>query len=251
MKKNGNRNMNIFEIETTKLSNYIKAVTKLYGGFARIKINQDGWETIMLEPSGVAMVDVKLFKNDFFVYPEDIKKDIEFVIDFDKFMMFIRKVEKGGNIAKIIIDDEMKITVDGITRTFMFLDKEKIEYFKIPSLTFDVICYAPSDIVMNALHVADTLSEYVTMIAEKDKWVIKAENGNEKMIAIFEDNVNFNNKEISRVIATYPLDFLIDIIDVVKDWTALNVCFEYSKDNPLKISAGENIFFLIAPRVEE
>lgn len=221
---------------------------------ARLKIGKDAIEMVAMDPANVAMVIFKLFSSAFSEYSVD--KETNLAINLNNLKQILRRAKPNDMVTLEMDDNRLKITLRGESiRTFSIpiIDLEHKEQ-RIPELTFPVSIETSSVFLNEAIEDADIVAESVMLIAEPQKFTVKADGdlstANIEIKAGPETKIILEGKE--KIKAKYSVEYLKKMMQGSK--LADKVTINFNHDYPLRINYNAidrvMLSFILAPRVE-
>ena len=231
---------------------------------AKFKITTDGLELVAMDPANVAMVVFKLLSSCFTQY--ELEKPEELAINLNNLKQDLRRT-KSDDILSFLEEHIRVLTLEteenklqiklkgGTTRSFSIPlieleDKEQ----KVPELTFPVAIDTRANILTESVEDVSVVAESVTLLAEKNQMVIKAEGDLSKaFIEINPDNdTAIKTDSVDKFKAKYSLEYLKKMIAGSK--LTDRVSLSFNNDYPLKVEYKcvdkLSLSFILAPRVD-
>ena len=221
---------------------------------AKFKISTDGLELVAMDPANVAMVVFKLLSSCFTQY--ELEKPEELAINLNNLKQVLRRTKSDDILTLETEENKLKIQLKGgTTRSFSIPlieleDKEQ----KVPELSFPVAIDTRSSILTESVEDVSVVAESVTLLAEKNQMVIKAEGDLSKaFIEINSDNdTAIKTESMDKFKAKYSLEYLKKMIAGAK--LTDRVTMSFNNDYPLKVEYKcvdkLSLSFILAPRVD-
>ncbi|GIU69423.1 MAG: DNA polymerase III sliding clamp [Candidatus Woesearchaeota archaeon] len=219
---------------------------------ARFKIKKDSIEMIAMDPANVAMVVFRLLGSAFVEY--SVKEDVSIGINLTDFKQVLRRVKANDNLMLELIDNKLKITLQGASvRTFFLplIELDEKEQ-KVPELKFKATVRCPSGILNDAIEDVEIVAESVSFQAEDKKFIIAASGDSKKASVEIKPDEFISIKTEEKTKSKYSIEYLKKMIQASK--ISSNVEILFSKDYPLKLEYKEidkiQMIFILAPRME-
>ena len=246
--------MKLVLAEPKYLKDSISIISELVNE-VNINIDDDKIEIIAMDPANVAMVIFKLLGSAFIEY--EVDKPINISVNLDNLKQILRRAKPSDTLTLSLSNDSSRLVVrlsGESTRTFnlALIDIEDREQ-KIPDLKFPLTIEIPTMIFDEAIEDMDIIAESVTLTAEVNRLMIKAES------KLNTANVEINNGEDmsikmsgkDKITARYSIDYLKKMIKGSK--LTDTVILQFDKEYPLKaeykVRDKMDLTFILAPRV--
>jgi proliferating cell nuclear antigen len=221
---------------------------------ARFKITKDSIDLIAMDPANVAMVIFKLFASSFTEY--EVQQEQKIALNLDNLKKVLRRAGPNDILTMELQDSKFKIILKSNTTRTFFLPIIELEERdqKIPDLNFQVTISTSTDILNEAIEDVDIVAESVSLIAEKDKFIVAAEGDltQAKIEISGDDKTDIKTEVDDTVKAKYSIEYLKKMIQGSK--IAPTVTINFSKDYPLRLTYQMIdrliLRFILAPRVD-
>ncbi len=221
---------------------------------ARLKVGKDGIELVAMDPANVAMVIFKLLSSAFSEY--SIDKEINISINLNNLKQILRRAKPNDMVTIEVEENKLKVQLRSESvRTFSLpiIDLEEKEQ-RIPQLSFPISIETSSAFLSEAIEDSDIVAEAVTLMAEHQKFTIRAEGDlssvNVEIKPSDETKITVEGNE--KIKAKYSVEYLKKMMQGSK--LADRVKVQFNHDYPLKIDyhAIDRVLlsFILAPRVE-
>ncbi len=221
---------------------------------AKFKITNDGLELVAMDPANVAMVVFKLLSSSFTSF--NLEKEEELAINLNNLKQVLRRTKSDDVLTLETEENKLKIQLKGNTcRSFSIPlieleDKEQ----KVPELNFPITIETHPNILTESIEDVSVVAESVTLLAEKNQFVIKAEGDLSKAFIEInsDDDTVINTESVDKFKAKYSLEYLKKMIAGAKLTDKVSISF--NNDYPLKIEYKQvdklALSFILAPRVD-
>jgi len=237
------------------LSDSVSIISELVND-VRFRCDKNKIELIAMDPANVAMVIFKLLSSSFTEYKID--EDVEICVSLDSFKQVLKRV-KPSDLLTLELDSEknrLKIKIVGeSSRSFnlSLIDITDNEQ-KIPSLKFPLSVETHSSVFDEAVSDMSIISESVSLIAEKSKFILSSEsklhNARVEVGSDAETNVVL---DVDSVRSKYSLEYLKKMVKAGK--LSPQVKIQFAENYPLKLDYTVKdkfqLTFLLAPRSDQ
>jgi len=217
---------------------------------AKFEFTKTGLQIKVVDPAHVAMITLKMKKEDFREY--DVTDDTEVGLDLEKLKDFL-KAAKSSDIVELIKEDsKLTINLNYLTRTMLTIDPSSITIPKVPQINLSNYVLISTEEFLDGLKVAESISDNVTLHVTTDEFMLYStgEEDQTKLSIPKENLKEFNVTSEAKSI--YPVDYLLRFVKTLScDYIKIYVGTDY----PVKIeftfanNKGEGMF-LLAPRIE-
>jgi len=218
----------------------------------KLTMKKDGLAVRAVDPSHVAMIEMKLSKKAF----EEFKaSDQDIGIDLNKIKDLLKLIKPDEMVSWRSEDKKNRILfeVGNMKRYMSPVDLGGMTDPKVPDLTLPGKVVLDINEVRKGIRAAESISDHIAFLLSPNEFKMEAEGDTEKMeLSLTKD------KGISDMIAPgpmrslYPLDYLTTMVKAINSPT---ITILMANDYPAKIEfqlangAGEGSF-LLAPRIE-
>ncbi len=224
---------------------------------AKFKVDKDKIELIAMDPANVAMVMFKLLSSAFAEY--DVPKDIELAVKLDSLNQILKRA-KPTDVLLMELDEEknrLKIRLKGeSTRTFhiALIDLDEEEQ-KVPNLKFSASIKIPALMFNEAIEDVGVVGETVSLIAEPERFTIKAEGRmNAANIEVTADeSTELKVGDRKKVVSKYSIEYLKKMIkgSRLTDTMLIELDDDYPMALEYIIIDRLMLRFVLAPRTDE
>jgi len=218
----------------------------------KLSIKKEGLYVSAVDPSHVAMIEMKLSKNAFEEYKatdQDIGMDLGKLRDLLKLvrpeeMVSWRSDEKKN---KIILE------IGNLRRSMSPVDLGGMTDPKVPDLTLPGKVTVDINEIRKGIRAAESISDHIAFLMTQADFKMEAEGDTEKMeLVLTKENGITEITSPGTLRSLYPLDYLTTMFKAIN---APTVTIHLANDYPTRIEfqvaggAGEGAF-LLAPRIE-
>jgi len=220
---------------------------------AKFDLNTDGITTKAIDPSNVAMVDLKLSKAAFESFTCD---SAVIAIDLIK-LSDVLGMAREGDLIELELDEighRLRVSYNGITYTLSLLDPSAIRKEpKIPPLSPPCKVIVDGAQVRRAVKAAEKISDCITLGTKGETFYLEAAGDLDQVKLELTKDKLIELTTTQEVKSTFSLDYLDDISKEVAK--ASEVIIELGKDYPMKMkfkiaNGNGDIEYIIAPRIE-
>jgi proliferating cell nuclear antigen len=242
-----------------KWKHSIDAVVNLISE-GHIEIGKDGISIKAMDPSQIAMVSFSMPKSAFLQY--DVPTPTKIGVNFDNLSRILGRARENEKLE--ISDEKNKLQLE-------FFAAKKKRSFKVPSIdiregvqkepsiTHDAIVRMNAGQFKETLKDAELVSSHITLEATPESFNVEVHGeGSDLMVEsdktseeIIELTVKPESSVKGRVRATFPLQYLLDIVKACSD--SESVAINLKSNAPIKIEYSvedANIVYYLAPRIE-
>ncbi|MBS3123816.1 proliferating cell nuclear antigen (pcna) [Candidatus Woesearchaeota archaeon] len=222
---------------------------------AKFKATKDGLELVAMDQANVAMVIFKLLSSSFTQY--DLKQDEELAINLNSLKQILRRAKADDVLSlETTEDNKLNVQMKGTTTRSFSLPTLEIEdkEQKVPALKFPVTILMNSSLLTEAMDDVSVVAESVTLLAEKDLLLVKAEGDLSKAFIEIkgDDNTIIKTETAEKYKAKYSLEYLKKMVSGGKLHEKVSLYF--NTDYPLKLEYKVTdrllLSFILAPRVD-
>ncbi|MFZ5955808.1 MAG: proliferating cell nuclear antigen (pcna) [Nanoarchaeota archaeon] len=228
------------------LSDAINVISDLVSE-VRIKLTEEGFSIVAIDPANVAMVIFKLPRESFSKY--EISNEV-WGVNLSDLKLVLRRATSSSSVLIEQEENQLKITIfDKVKRVFnLSLIEIESEDKNEPELSF--VCKVEMDTsnFSQAVEDCSIVADSCSLISGKDFFVIEGSGSLNSARAEFSGD-EAKIEGIGK--AKYSIEYLMKFIKAGK--LANKVIINFSDDYPLKLDfPGDNmgIRFVLAPRVE-
>ena len=220
------------------------------------EITQEGMSLKAMDPSQISMISFKMPKSVFQTY--EIDQSIALGLDISQFSNVLSRGKKG---------EKAELEVEEGRLVIQFSSEKNKKTFKIPLLEIgsnmqrepkiEYTNYVKmnADSFKESLKDAKLISSHVRLAITPDHFIVdvKGDSGhlNDEFHKDSEDVIEIKTSSKDGARATFPLQYLEDIVKAASASTELGIYLE--TDKPLKITYdinGATIVYYLAPRIE-
>lgn len=225
-----------------------------------IEIGKEGISIKAMDPSQIAMVSFSMPKSAFIQY--DVPTPMKVGVNFDNLSRILGRARENEKLE--ISDDRNKLILD-------FFAAKKKRSFKVPaidiregvqkepSITHDAVVRMNAGQLKETLKDAELISSHVTLEATPESFNVEVHGeGSDLMVEsektseeITELVLKGDPASKGRVRATFPLQYLVDIVKACSD--SENIAINLKSNAPVKVEykvEDANIVYYLAPRIE-
>ncbi|HEC77431.1 MAG TPA: proliferating cell nuclear antigen (pcna) [Thermoplasmatales archaeon] len=220
----------------------------------KFKISPDGIYGRTFDPAHVGMIDFKIKKEIFEEY--ECKEETEIGVDLEKLKDII-KIATNEEIIEFQHDKSegrLIVTKGNITRKLSLLDTSEMRDTKAPSLDLPAEIVAPIAEIAQAIKVAESFSDHVTLMADSEGFQMIAEGDSDVLELKLSKDKLYNLKCEEKVKSMFPLDYFSKMIKMAgskSDEITINLGNDYPIKLSFEIAEGNiKIIYLLAPRIE-
>lgn len=249
-KKVASKEMGLHIVASAKIIKEISNICSTIVNEMKLKVNEKGISTVVVDPSHVAMVQMDIGKEAFEEYHAS---EFELAIDLDKLTELL-KVSTSSDMLTIDYDDEssrLVVQVGNLTRKMALLDTAGVPDPKIPKLLLPAKVVVPAKELSKAIKASGSLSDHMVISVSKEQLEFSAEGDVDtvNMVLSKEDLPVLETKGVYRSI------FSLDYLNALLKGNASEITLNLAEDNPVKAEysfadGNGKVIFLIAPRIE-
>ncbi|MGC8585234.1 MAG: DNA polymerase sliding clamp [Thermoplasmata archaeon] len=217
---------------------------------AKFEFSKTGLQIKVVDPAHVAMITLKMKKEDFREY--DVPDDTEIGIDLEKFKDFLKAAKTSDIVELIKEDSKITINLNYLTRTMSTIDPSSITVPKVPQINLSNYVVISTEEFLDGLKVAESISDNITLHVTMDEFMLYS-TGEEDQTKLNIPKENLKEFNVtSEAKSVYPVDYLLRFMKTI---SSENVKVYVGTDYPVKIEftfasdKGEGMF-LLAPRIE-
>ncbi len=221
---------------------------------ATIVLSQEGLIFRGMDPSHVALIDIRIPNTCFEIW--EVDQDVKFGFRTDEFRQILSSLNKKDPVTIEIHDMELILTQKESRFKIRLIEVSATDT-PLPKIPYDAsIQFDGLDLTVqnfkNALKQISAVSDYVTLDSSETT-VILSGKGDSGDVEINYDRDQFADLNVKQhSISTYSLEYLTPFMQSLTKDSSLRV--EYSSQKPLRLESKINnlgtIHFYLAPRVE-
>ena len=217
---------------------------------AKFNVESGGLQIRAVDPAHVAMVDLRVDPE---AYDEFKADNVELGVDLDKLGDII-KLGRGSEAVHLVYDEHsqrMVMTIGNLVRRMTLLDTATMSDPKIPNLQFPAKIEISTEELMRGIRAAESVSDYVILLVEQDKFELSA-GTQEQMVQTFDEDKLFSIECKDRVRSLFSLDYLSSMVKAIKeDRISLSIGNDYPVRIDFSVLNGHGkVSYLLAPRTE-
>jgi len=234
------------------LKNSINTVSNLLneGNFI---LKKDGFELKSMDSANVAMVDLKMLSSAFKEY--DLENEETIGVNIVDLTSVLRRADSTSPLTIALDDNTLSITMQGKTkRNFKIPLLDIRNESKDLNLKFPASIEVSAEVLESGISDAEIVSDAITLEADPDKFVMRAESENRQMsLELEKGNDALTKLEVNdHVKSTFPLDYMKKMIKASKlaDKVAIGMGNDYPMRIDFKVIDKLLLGFVLAPRIE-
>lgn len=218
----------------------------------KLTLKKDGLYVRAVDPSHVAMIEMKLSKKAF----EEFKAtDQDIGMDLNKIKDLLKLIRPEEMVSWRSEDKKNRIILEvgNLKRSMSPVDLGGMTDPKVPDLTLPGKVVVDINEIRKGIRAAESISDHITFLLTPNDFKMEAEGDTEKM-----ELVLTKDHGLSEIVAPgamrslYPLDYLTTMVKAVNSPTVtINMANDYPTRIEFQIAngVGEGAF-LLAPRIE-
>lgn len=215
----------------------------------KININEDGWNTLIVDPASVMMVSLEVPSEDFLLY--EIDEPIELCVSFVETISNISSSKKGDIIHIEIDGNILKINYGKIRYEQKTMSPDLLRKLpKRPNIPQDIVnIELVTKVMEQAVNACDKLGDFINIDASKDQLSVWTNGSDSKLVSVVAEIPTGKNQAF----ALFSTDYMINAMKGIKHTETFEMSL--STDIPIEIMAGVcrtgKIWYLMAPRIGE
>ncbi|OYT42478.1 MAG: proliferating cell nuclear antigen (pcna) [Candidatus Aenigmarchaeota archaeon ex4484_224] len=205
----------------------------------------------------VAVVDFKILANAFEEY--SIEEESKIGLNVSNFLSILKRAKRKDKLEMSLKENRLEILLTNGSRRRFSLPLIEIGEEEVPpieQLEFTAKAEIRPEVLEDAIKDAEIVSDVILFLANKDKFIMKAEGDISQAEVVLEkgsENLLSLNVKGNEVKARYPIDYLKKMVKASK--LADTIVIEFANDYPMKLSFRVldkvDLTFVLAPRVIE
>ena len=218
--------------------------------------DEEGMKLRATDPSKIAMVDFSLPKHAFREY--DVPGPVKVGLNLSDLQGVFKKAQASESVEMSLSEDGSRFIVELVGRArrrfvLSVLDLGGME-LPLPKISFTATAKVLADVFSSALDDASSFSTHVTIEVSPEDFVMRASGSKGEYVLELKKDVHDALLDLDvteRAKASYPLDYLEDMVSQVNKSAAITVSL--STDAPLKLAyaiGDANFVYFLAPRIE-
>src|SRR3990167_188548 len=217
---------------------------------ATFKIEEEGITFRGMDPSHVALIDVKMSSHSFEKW--NIKTQGLMSVRIEELTKIVKGLDKKESIHLNFDNDLLTVSTKQSKTQLRTIDHSSTDT-PLPKIPYNTTIQISFNDLLKALKQIEVISDYVTFEADNNNFKVsgKGDSGsNERTFERgMEEIVELRVQENSE--ATYSLSYLLPFLKAIKPGT---ITIQYSSKQPVKLTArldnSSTIEFYLAPRIE-
>lgn len=223
---------------------------------AVFRVNDDGLFMRSMDPSRVALLDLRIPRNDFEEF--ELNDDgLVFGLSMDNFYKFLRRGNGGDSLVLRVDGDDVSVLTlkfkGDYVKTFKVplrdVDDDEQE---MPDLHHSVSMSISAGIIQESIKDAGLVSDSLSFEGDDDVCMFSEGSGQRTETSNIGEKLLTDVDIEGSARSTYALSYLSDVLGVLKRGKDLSVSF--GSDMPLKASWGlygeSEVVFVLAPRID-
>ena len=229
---------------------------------AKIVIGKDGFTSLIVDTSHVAMAHITLSKKAFKKYSPPRGKDTikELGLDLHK-LLNVLKLGKDTDVCTLTVDSEknkLVIKFNNLTRRIGLIDATGMMDPKIPTLELAVNGTVTTDALILAAKACNAVSDHLTISTKKGKpcTLTISTVGDTDSVDIkhtVNEDGDLTELEFDVVDSSKTTLSLSYFTDIVKGVSSPTITFRTGNDFPIEFTSESDemtVLYLLAPRIE-
>jgi proliferating cell nuclear antigen len=218
-----------------------------------ISFEEDSLRTIVIDPSHVSVIDMKIKKTSLMEYASDGKYDIG--IDLEKLEDSIKYwkniacftfYKKDGTIE---MSAKNRNELGEYARKMETMDTASFQKVKIPTIESDVEFTLSPKGLLQFLKEASNIADFFTINTDKQIVNFHAKKDTDKVEFVPESIDNFNIDKKCNV--SFSIETILNIVKKIKNYKSITIKIKNDKPMIIKGSGKIDFMMMVAPRIDE
>lgn len=224
---------------------------------AEFIVSKNGLELKATDPSQISMVDFKLNAKAFKKLNIKENETVKFGVDLDYLGQVMSRANKGDELLLSMNPEKtlLQIIFHGSSKRSFSVPLIDISSSQLPNpkIAFEAELKMDARILQDALKDAELISSHVTLLVDKERFVVKAQSSKGAVLneTLKSEKSMKEFKVEDEAQSMFPLDYLQDMLKAADAGAEIDL--KLKSDAPVLVSykiGGAEISYFLAPRIE-
>jgi proliferating cell nuclear antigen len=238
------------EVRQAVLRQVVDAVSIIVSE-GKFKVNQDGLSIKSVDPTHVAMVDLKLDSSAFESFEVG---DHELGVDVEKLKNVLRLASPGDVVSLYLDEDSNRLVLNlgNLVRSMALLDTRHMPDPKIPDIELPATVVMDGEELERGIRAAENVSDHVIISVDGESFQLRAEGDTDSMTLKVPKDLLLDLKCDKKVRSIFALSYFSNMIRASRSSNVVRMGL--GSDYPIKmefdIADGKgHVLYLLAPRI--
>jgi len=219
---------------------------------AKFNLDAEGIELKAVDPSHVAMVDMRIEKG---AFEEFAAEKSEMGVDLEK-VKEVLKLARMGDLVEMDQEEDrnrLVMKVGNITRRMTLVDTAGMSDPKVPNLSLPTKISVSSDELQKGIKAAGSISDHLSLRADPEGFEMFTEGDTDSVTLKLPKDLLISLESAEEARSLFPLDYFSNIIKSIPGGSVVSI--NLGNDYPVKlefdVADGKgHVDYLLAPRIE-